>query len=166
MVSIVSLVAAVFLGCSERPGNMRPSLDPKFQEVSALPVGLQVTHSPNPVKAQLGGRSGNRYTWVFKTSVWTVGEPVTITEFGAFAWHKGRWVSATFTGKPFTPEDFADWYSCPGAKIAGDTYSDPANWGGDSVLRDGKALWYFVGTTPDGKKVKGEAIIEKLSQIE
>jgi hypothetical protein len=163
---VVSSLAAV-LGCSGRDQPAADNSDPKFREVAALPVGLQVTHSPNPVKARRGGRSGTAYTWVFETSVTAAGEPVTVTEFGAFSWFEGRWVFANFTGAPFTADDFADWYSCPGAKVTpGRTFTDPTNWGGDEALRPGKALWYFVGVTADGRRVKGEAMIEDLGALE
>jgi hypothetical protein len=167
ILGFVSSVVATVLGCSGHDRPMPGSADPKFQEISALPVGLKVTHSPNPVKAQKGGPSGQQYTWVFETVVETLGEPVTITEFGALAWFQGRWALANFTGAPFTAEDFADWYSCPGARIGpGQNFNDPINWSGDEVLRSGKTLWYFVGVTADGKKVKGEAVVEQLGAVE
>jgi hypothetical protein len=163
---IVSSFAAV-LGCSGRDQPVAENIDPKFQEITALPVGLVVTHSPNPVKARRGGLSGTAYTWVFETSVTSVEEPVTVTEFGGFGWFEGRWVFANFTGIPFTAEEFADWYSCPGAKVTpGRSFTDPTNWSGDATLRSGKALWYFVGVTSDGRRVKGEAVIEKLGTLE
>jgi hypothetical protein len=173
---VVGLLASTVAtwGCAERdrpvPDRERhvpESADPKYQEISVLPVGLKVTHSPNPVKARLSGRSGQRYSWIFATSVEALGEAVTITEFGAFGWSEGRWAFANFTGEPFSPDDFADWYSCPGAKInAGTTYTDPNNWRGADVLSPGKSLWYFVGVTADGKKVKGEAVVEELGEVE
>jgi hypothetical protein len=69
-----------------------------------------------------------------------------------------------YTGNPFTNEDFAEWYSCPQAKLrSGQTYVDPSNWSGDDTLRSAKALWYFIAVTQDGKRVKGEAVIEVLA---
>jgi hypothetical protein len=93
--------------------------------------------------------------------------PVTISEFGAFAWFQGRWTFANFTEAPFTATDFADWYSCPDAKIVpGQRFTDPNNWAGGDHLRPGKTLWYFVGVTAEGKSVKGEAVIEESATLE
>lgn len=107
------------------------------------------------------------YSWVYRTSVRAVGEPVTITEFGAFAWQEGRWVLANYTGAPFTAADFADWYSCPEAKVLpGQAYADPDNWSGGSSLARDKSLWYFIGVTSSGKRVKGEAVVDHLDKLE
>jgi hypothetical protein len=32
-------------------------------------------------------------------------------------------------------------------------------------LQSSKAKWYFLGTTPDGRRVKGEAIVETLAEL-
>src|ERR1700687_3028395 len=93
------------------------AIDPKIEELAGLPVGLKVTHTPNPVGAVRGGPSGERYSWVFKTSVRSLRGPVQIVEFGGFSRVFGKWVFGNFTGRPFTPEDFADWYACPGAVV-------------------------------------------------
>lgn len=141
-------------------------VDPKWIELSALRVGLTVHHSPNPARAQRGGRSGRSFTWKYTTSV-TSNEPIAISEFGAFTWSNGRWMFNTITGQPFTATDFAEWYSCPDAQIVpGQMYSDPLNWNGNNALNGGKSLWYFVGTTADGRKMKGEAIIDLLASLE
>jgi hypothetical protein len=93
-------------------------MDPKEDELTSIPVGIEVTHSPNPVKAGKGrGRSGYKYTWTYTTSVRSTGGPLTLEEFGCFALHQGRWAFSNHTGKPFSPDDFADWYSCPNARL-------------------------------------------------
>jgi hypothetical protein len=137
----------------------------KLDELAQLPFGLKVVHSPDRVRAERGGRSGRAYTWSYKTSVTSTNGSVTMLEFGSFTWHGGRWVFANFTGKPFTATDFADWYSCPGAGLAeGREFSDGSNWSGGDVLRADKMKWYFIGITADGRKVKGEAVVETLPE--
>lgn len=166
LVGVISSAAAALLGCSAKDRTASEVVDPKYKEISTLPVGLKVTHTPNPVKARRGGRSGAPYTWMFGTSVESLGETVSITEFGAFIWSEGRWCFTTFTGVPFTAEDFSDWYSCPDARVVpGQKYTDPVNWGGGDELQPGKTLWYYIGVTRDGKRVKGAAVVEELGAL-
>ncbi|MFO0848187.1 MAG: hypothetical protein U0871_06485 [Gemmataceae bacterium] len=106
------------------------------------------------------------YTWVYATSVTAISEPVTITEFGAFEWVDGRWTFANFTSTPFSGRDFADWYSCPGGVATPDrAYTDPTNWSGRQELQSGKAMWYYLGVTASGQRVKGVAVIEEAGVL-
>jgi hypothetical protein len=155
-------LVAVFVSAQ---GCSRP-VDPKFKEISGLPVGLAVTHSPSKAKAQPGGPSGAQYTWVYTTSVRSLQGTVRITEFGAFVRHDKRWVFSTYTGRPFTPKDFEDWYSCPAARVTpGQTFTDPNNWSGSHQLRPSRTLWYFVGVDQSGARVQGTAELQELPEI-
>jgi hypothetical protein len=140
----------------------------KLQELERLPTGLTVEHTPNPVKASDGGPSGRRYTWLYRTTVTSArSDTVTITDFGAFVWFGDRWVFTNFTGKPFTSQDFADWYACPDARILpGRECSDSRNWSGSDSLRAQRGRWYYIGVTGSGQRVKGEAIIEELAAVD
>jgi hypothetical protein len=169
-----AIVYFVVFGCdgtqTERAASPQSAnqgaTDPKERELAALPIGIEVTHSPNPVRAVGGGRSGYPFTWLHATRVRPTKELVTIEEFGCFVWQDGRWKFSTMTGKPFTPADFADWYSCPGALLeSGKAYQDPRNWEGSTVLQADQTKWYFIGRTADGTRVKGEAVIEMLGEI-
>lgn len=138
----------------------------KQDELEKLPFGLEVVHTPDKVQAQYEGRSGLAFTWTYKTSVAATNGQVTIQEFGALVWQNEKWVFSNFTGKPFTSQDFADWYSCPGAKLAdGQSASDSSNWSGGDLLRGSKTKWYFIGVAADGRRVKGEAIVEELAEV-
>ena len=57
-----------------------PPGDPKFRAVQAIADGIQVSHSPNPVRAQRGGRSGYAFTWKYRTTVSSPRDEVRITE--------------------------------------------------------------------------------------
>lgn len=140
---------------------------PILKQLASLPTGISVSHSPNPVKAQLGGRSGYKYTWIYKTNVAAQTGRVVIEEFGSFTWHDGQWFFVNFTKRPFTARDFSEWYGCPNAILTvGSTYSDHSNWTGAETLTTGKMKWYFIGRTESGERVKGEAVIETLPQSE
>lgn len=136
--------------------------------MSSFPIGIEVTHHPDPVRARRGGRSGSPFTWQFATSVRTLHEPLAVIQFGAMVLCSGEWVPRTYTGKPFTPNDFAEWYSCPGATlIPGQTYTDPCNWYGSNQLRIAhRTKWYYIAQTAQGKQVRGEAEITSLPELE
>lgn len=164
------LTCLVFLAAVAQDSGLSRSetADPKFLELSALPERMRVTHTPNPVAAQAGGRSGFRYTWLYKTTVESLGGPIVIEEFGAFSFRDGEWRFATVTGEPFTPADFADWYACPNAIVKpGKPCSDPLNWtGNDWLVPEGERnLWYYIGRDSEGRRVKGQAEIELLAEI-
>jgi len=142
-------------------GHAQPNA--KLRMLASLPIGIKITHFPNPARARLGGRSGFNFTWPYSTSVQTIGGSVKIEEFGAFAWEKGQWVFSNFTGKPYSAVDFADWYSCPNATLLpGRVCSDAHNWSGRRALELGKTMWYFIAVNAKGKRVKGEAVIQHL----
>jgi hypothetical protein len=163
------LTGSMLVGALAQDEDAPAPVDPKFLELEGLPEGLRVTHSPNPVAAQPGGRSGHRYTWLYKTALEIASGRVVIEEFGYFALRDGQWRYATFTGKPFTPADFAEWYGCPGATIRpGHSCSDPQNWTGyQSIASDReRGLWYYIGRDSNGRRVKGQAIVELLAEVE
>jgi len=91
---------------------------------------------------------------------------VVIEEFDIYFWQGGKWVKYQ---QPFSSNDFADWYSCPGAYISPDQEcTDPYNWTSTDTLDFSsgdsndfsKAKWVYVGVDDNGNRVKGEAIIE------
>ena len=129
---------------------------------------LEVTCTPNPVKARRGGPNGQRYEWVFETKVRAVDKPVRILDFGTFSRDRGRWVFTTPTGRPFSAKDFADWYSCPRAILRpGESFST-LNTVSSRDLREWQASWYFRGVTPPGGGVvvKGTAGVSGLAVLE
>lgn len=158
---IIILVAAMIpIACSgslEPPGSQVPNLE----DIRRFPVGLRVTHFPNPVGATQGGRSGYAYTWQYETSVEAINKELTIVEFGIFFERDDTWIFSNYTGKPFTGQDFAEWYSCPEARLSpASPAKDPQNWTGSNELRSVRNLWYFIGTDSRGERFRGEAMIE------
>lgn len=138
----------------------------KAQELETLPVGLEVRHTPNPVKAMKEGPSKRSFTWVYETEIRSSGGSVKIEEFGSLYRHGDAWVFSTTTGKPFTAEDFAEWYSCPEGLIRpNQKCTDPSNWSGNDDLSAQIVKWYYIGTDEKGRRVKGEAIVEELPEL-
>jgi hypothetical protein len=140
------------------------------EELDKIPEGIKVVHEPTAALATLTGKSQRRskYTWWYKTTVTATDGDVTIVAFGGFTWQDGKWVAGgEFTGKPFTGDDFADWYSCPKAVLKrGESYSDPTNWSSAPDLQAGKMRWYYIGVDGKGQRVKGEAVIELKAEID
>lgn len=145
---------------------IRPMLTPLLLEhLEKLPVGLTVVHTPDKVKAERNGRSNLEFTWYYKTAV-TAKHDSVILEFGAFVWNGNNWVLSNYTGAPFRTKEFEDWYSCPQGKLlAKREYADSKNWNGGNQLNAGKIKWFFIAVTADGRRVKGEAILETLPEL-
>lgn len=161
MVSVICLVSLAAAADDPKPTTI--------EELDKLPVGLKVVHDPNPARATETGGSERRrkYTWWFKTTITPTDSDVKIIEFGTYAWHGGKWVFTNFSGKAFSPKDFAEWYSCPDAAVKkGKAYTDPTNWASAQELAAGKARWYYVGVDAKGRRVKGEAVIEQKGELD
>ncbi len=163
LIRIVSACTAclVMLFCGLGCGSIQIS-----GNVAGFSTGIEVVHEPAFVRATTGGPSGEPYTWVYKTTVRSLGGPVALKEFRAYCWENDAWVFSNYTGKPFTAKHFEEWYSCKDAiLLPGEKYSDPRNWSGRAVLHHSKTKWVFVGVGPEGNEVRGEAIVELLGEL-
>jgi hypothetical protein len=170
-----NLITAVFCGLvlillSSSSQAVEESSFLSIKELEKLPKGIKVVHDPKTALATLTGRSERRakYTWWYKTTVSAIDSDVTIVEFGALVWMNGKWINGgTFTGKPYSAKEFEEWYKCPKAVLKkGKSYSDSTNWSSGPALEAGKMRWYFVGIDANGKRVKGEAVIETKAEID
>lgn len=129
---------------------------------TAGPTQLVVSHSPNPAIWETGGPSGFTYTCSYKTTVQAVGGDVQIQGFQAYFLNNGQWEPSTSNNsQPWSVQDFAGWYSCPGGLIqAGNSCSDPNNWNGQNNPVVQTIKWVFFGVRSTGERVEGEAAIE------
>ena len=153
----------IFFACNN-PKSIKG--DTKYLSLQSIPDYISVKHNPTPALAKLNGRSGSKYTWIYKTSVSSPNQDIKIIEFGSFGSLSGKWVFSNYTNKPFTPKNFEDWYNCPNAILkAGQTYTDINNWSGSEELESHTSLWYFIGQLPNGKKVKGFGIAKTLGKL-
>lgn len=165
---IFAIMAVLFLGGCEKNINSFEDVysnHPKIVKLKKMKTGLKVIHTPNPVKAIRGGRSGYKYTWPYTTSVQSLSGKVKIIEFGAFSYANGKWYFLTYTGKVFTPKNFEDWYECKDAVVTEKGCTDVNNWTGGSALRPSFGFWYYIGINKDNEKVKGIAFIRELPKL-
>jgi hypothetical protein len=112
-----ALGAALFLPArgADASDELKP---PTIDELDKLPVGIKVTHDPNPARAtESPKQKTGRYFWYFKTTVMALEGDVKLTQFGSFSRVGKVWHFGNFSGKPFTSKDFADWYSCADATL-------------------------------------------------
>jgi hypothetical protein len=138
-----------------------------IEELLRLPVGLKVTHSPKPSLATETPDRLWRYTWFFETTVQAIDSDVRVTEFGAYGLVGRKWLFGNYTGKPFDAADFAEWYCCPDAFARkGKDYTDTENWSANSQLIAGTSRSYYIGVDAIGRRVKGEAIVERSAEID
>jgi hypothetical protein len=125
-------------------------------------ASLVVQHHPNPAAFLPGGVSNQEFTCYFQSALQTQSAGVHIKTFGMDLFVDGLWVSDPNkrTG-PWTADEFADWYDCPGAFIpAGESCTDPNNWLGRDNNIPFKGLWYYRGVDEFGHAVSAEAEIE------
>jgi hypothetical protein len=138
-----------------------------LEDAADYPIGIEVIHSPDSAAAIEGGPSGRAYSWVYQTTVRTLGGPIRVTEFGGYHLAGDRWIFGNYTGEPFTEEHFIAWYSGIDSCLRpGHTYTDRRNWSGSSTSHPGRAKWVFVGLDVKGRPVKGEAVVELLGHID
>jgi hypothetical protein len=131
-----------------------------------IPDGIVVKHTPDSVLAARIKDDTANYYWFHKTSVTSTNEDLEITEFGSYSWNSDHWEFSTVTGKPFTKEDFEDWYNCKnGILIKGKDYADKNNWYRNAELKKNRALWYYLGKNKKGEIFKGIAEIEYLPEM-
>ncbi len=135
-------------------------------EIDQLPIGLIVRHLPAKVQATRGGVDKKHYRWEYRTAVSAMADS-TILGFAAWRWDGERWVPRNPAGTFFTTGDFAEWYLAPGGKIgAGEERADGANFCTSTELVAERTKWVFVAETSGGRRVKGEAIVEQLAELE
>lgn len=137
-----------------------------LEDIRRLPEGLRVAHSPNPVAAVRGSEAEYPYRWEFSTAVEALHGELTIVEFGAFGLVNGRWRFSNAGGEPFSGQQFAEWYSCPGGALRpGMRAADPKNWSRSKLLRSSRCIWYYIGKDADGKLFRGEAELEERGTL-
>ncbi len=167
------LLLVCMIGCSDRqssPSRSRASSSGPVAELEALPVGLEVVHTPARVENPRQGdkRSGWAYQWVFGTEVRAIERPLTIAQFGILAWDGENWIlppdQTKYNAGILGQAEFTEWYECPTGRIEpGKPAVDPKNWAGSHTRSSFKQKWFFIGVDSKGQRYKGEAVVELVA---
>jgi hypothetical protein len=169
-IGLTTLISGVVgcLGTTSTSTSTSRSGSAVLAELESLPVGLEVIHSPNPVSSPVGpDPKGWPYRWIFRTEVRAIDRPLTIIQFGICAWDGEQWILPSNTGRYnaglLDQRTFMQWYACPSARIEpGKPAVDPENWAGSHARHSFRQRWFFVGRDDQGKRYKGEAVVELL----
>ena len=125
-----------------------------------LPVGIIMSHDPNPVYPV---KEGDTFYWKHHTKATATEHTLTVVECGSFIWYDA---SGWHANMKYSPVDFAKAFECPGAILkANKTYTYQKNWRYGKQAYGGDALWYIIAKDENGKLYKGTALIETEDKI-
>lgn len=156
---ITATILMIGLSAAAAPEVFGPrDVDVLLVDISNLPDGLTVTHTPDTVEPTLLGPGGHE--WLHRTTVTSEVGPVTIVEYGYVVEKDGYWYRAVGE-EGFSSQDFAKRFGCPEARIeAGATYTNEYTRSIKDNMPEQTARWYFIGVDAEGNKVKGEATVK------
>jgi len=141
----------------------------KLRELESMPVGIVVSHTPSPVRYTLNPSNVSGVEWQFSTTVSAVGGAVTIVEFGYFVERNEQWTFNYEDELPlsFSSSDFASVFGCPKAlMVPGKSYTNPENQSAIDCVPEQLVNWYFIGIDADGNRVKGEAGVKLITELD
>lgn len=168
-ISILLFFSSGLFGILSSSISIKQELPAKLQ---GIPDGINVSHNKQivyAIKNQKDPKKYGKYKWQFETTVSSLSEELTITEFGAFVLSNGKWVQKSLYNRPFNSQEFAKWYSCEDAILQkGKSYTDHNNWSKANVLNGKKTLvlWYFIGKNKDEVEFKGIAQVITIGALE
>ncbi len=132
----------------------------------AVPVGLTLWHSPNPVYPAPDSARPGGYRWHHATMIRSEVGELTIVECGSFIWYSAAGWQANMRQ---TPAEFAELFGCPDGRLrAGTTYTFGRNdRTTDSArgLYGGDALWYVLARDARGQLYKGIGLLETETEV-
>lgn len=174
-------IFALLIACSSPNGNKEPediAADSMAipdtgwmslpEEIRGMPVGIEVWHEPDTLRAVRWERDTTRFVWKHQTFLFSYVSDLTIVEFGTYNYKNGEWVLGDLGNKKYGPEELAMWYvqyddgmvrwiHPDHGKIEENViYFDPSNYSiknKELVQRNG--LWYFIGKDSTGKSYCG-----------
>ena len=114
---------------------------------------LLVNHFPSPVMATTDpDEEEGSYFWKHTTTVLSPAETVELVEFGAYIYYNNQWnLRVSYPAK-----DFEKLFGGTKNKLKkGQPYTYPQNWRGDTNLRGGWAMWYFIAVNSSNDTVFG-----------
>lgn len=139
------------------PEKKNPGAEPA-PDLAAIKPGVDIRFSANPVPPSpvLPRREGYYRTWPYDVTV-NVDTGATIDRWGVLERDGFRWKHSSFS-----QADFAEAFNCPkGILEPGRTYTyETAH---EIGVMPGKVKWYFIAVDAEGKRKKGEAIVESAT---
>jgi hypothetical protein len=170
MVRMCVLSCLLLCGCSSGQRPASPRYTASAGDWDSLPVGIEVVHTPNPVRGPDSPTNGAwPFTWTFRTEVRAIDRPLTVKWLLILGWNGERWIldrrQEKFNSGEGDTQVFAEWYECPGGRIAPGTPAvDPSNWAGSHSRQPFKQKWVMIGEDATGKRFKGEGVVELLNE--
>lgn len=169
IVPILILCAAAGTAQAEQESAVPFEVSEKLNELASLTEGLSVSHSPDPVRYTSYPPSLSGIRWQHSTTVSAMAGPVTIVEFGYFVERNGQWEFPYGVEVPYsyTASDFAERYDCPNSELrSGRSYTDLLNRSVIDCVPEQVVRWYFIGLDAAGNRVKGEANVKLLAELD
>ncbi len=131
-----------------------------------VPVGLTLTHAPNPVYPAPDSAHPGGYRWHHTTTVCSTVGALTVVECGSFIWYSAAGWQANLL---YSPAEFAVLFACPAGQLrAGQAYTFPTNDRTTASARGlfgGDALWYILARDAQGRLYKGTGLIETEATV-
>lgn len=140
-------------------GVLNAPLPAKFD---GLKEGLLVNNFPQIVYASTDEDAKSNYQWKHTTSVMSLKESATITEFGAYIFYNNQWNLRV----TMQPKEFDKLFDTKKGKLKSSqpyTYKD--NWRNNDQLFGGWAMWYFIAETESGEKVYGVGKLKTVGSL-
>lgn len=126
----------------------------------AVPVGLAMSHDPNPVYPAPDPAQPGVFAWKHTTTVRAEAADLQVVECGSFIWYDATGWRANLHE---TPAEFAELFECPGGRLRkGRAYTFKRNYRYATAdhLYGGDALWYVLAKDAQGRLYKGWALVE------
>ena len=150
---LISSVTAAQINYGTPPPDSCP------EKLQNLPRYIEVNHFPktnDPIKIK------DRYYWKHATAILCKTSEVTITEYGAYLYYNNQWNLR----KSYSLKELDKNFGTKKQQLnQAEPYTWTNNWRTDSKLFGGWALWYFIGTTPDGTTVCGYEMIHTTDNL-
>ncbi|HBS88427.1 MAG: hypothetical protein A2W91_14850 [Bacteroidetes bacterium GWF2_38_335] len=165
---ILTILTVFFTSCNSNEEQKNTKEEENLPEVvKGLPVGIEVTHIPNEMYAEVYEKDSSYFIWKHKTIVKATVSDLQIVEFGTMNFIDGKWRLGNYTKTPFSKEHFEMWYQkkdgpkilgfCKGGRLEkGVEYIDNTNYSikrKDLTPRNG--LWYYIAVDDQGNKYVG-----------
>jgi len=169
LASTLILFASAGLALADQEIAVSTDASEKLRELESMPMGIAVSHTPNLARYTFNPSNVSGVEWQFSTTVSAMAGPVTISEFGYFVERNEQWELNYEDELPlsFSSSDFANEFDCPNAlMVPGKSYTNPENRSAIDCVPEQLVKWYFIGIDADGKRVKGEAGVKLITELD